>query len=246
MGSKQMGPGTLCEPRPETAEAWRVPVLRSRISDHGPSLARVPDDAIDNGPAARRVEVALAARRGEIGAVRAALADKDARVRAAALSALARLAELSEDEVAAAINDVDPIVRRRICELSTTAPHGAFETLLFDADASVVESAAFACGEQAIAASIDALVSVATDHHNALCRESAVAALGVLGIASGLEAILAATTDVAAVRRRAVIALSNFEGDQATTALQRALQDRDWQVRQAAEDVLDINRTSTR
>ena len=206
----------------------------------------MPQDEIGGSAAARRVEVTLAARRGEIGAVRAALKDEDAKVRAASLSALVRLAELREDEVEAAISDLDPIVRRRICELSTGAPPGAFERLLDDSDPSVVEAAAFACGEQAIAASVDALARVATDHKNPLCRESAVAALGVLGMMSSLDAILTATTDVAAVRRRAVIALSNFESDAATTALHRALQDRDWQVRQAAEDVLGINRTSTR
>jgi HEAT repeat protein len=56
---------------------------------------------------------------------------------------------------------------------------------------------------------------------------------------------LKAITDVAAVRRRAVIALSNYEGPGVSAALQVALGDRDWQVRQAAEDVIGINRTST-
>lgn len=194
----------------------------------------------------RRVEVTLAARRGDIAAVRTALVDRDAKVRAAALSALSRIGQLSADDVAAALVDDAPIVRRQICELSTNTPHGAFETLLEDSDPSVVETAAFACGEQEIASSVDALAKVATSHSDALCRESAVAALGVLGMSSGLSAVLAATTDVAAVRRRAVIALANFESDEATAALERALQDRDWQVRQAAEDVLGINRTSTR
>ena len=54
----------------------------------------------------------------------------------------------------------------------------------------------------------------------------------------GSTRVLKATDDVAAVRRRAVVASSNFESDRATEALQRALHDRDWQVRQAAEDVL--------
>lgn len=188
----------------------------------------------------------LAARRGDVAFARAALTDADAKVRAAALSALSRIGELREGEVEAAIADPDATVRRRICELSTHTPPGAFTMLLNDADPAVVEAAAFACGEQEIALAVDALVEVATDHGDPLCRESAVAALGVLGLESGLPAVLKATTDVAAVRRRAVIALSNFDGAEATEALQHALQDRDWQVRQAAEDVLGINRTSTR
>ena len=53
----------------------------------------------------------------------------------------------------------------------------------------------------------------------------------------GLPAILAATRDKPAVRRRAVIALAPFEGPEVDEALARALTDRDWQVRQAAEDL---------
>jgi hypothetical protein len=40
------------------------------------------------------------------------------------------------------------------------------------------------------------------------------------------------------VRRRAVIALAPFAGPDVDAALAAASQDRDWQVRQAAEDLL--------
>ena len=76
-------------------------------------------------------------------------------------------------------------------------------------------------------------------HADALCREAAVAALGAIGDEAGLPAILAATTDKATVRRRAVIALAPFEGPEVDAALEAARTDRDWQVRQAAEDQLD-------
>jgi HEAT repeat protein len=68
-------------------------------------------------------------------------------------------------------------------------------------------------------------------------REAAVAARGAIGSERGLAAILAATTDKPAVRRRAVLALAPFEGDDVEAAIDRALGDRDWQVRQAAEDL---------
>ena len=68
-------------------------------------------------------------------------------------------------------------------------------------------------------------------------RESAVAALGALGDSRGLPAILVAVTDKPNVRRRAVLALAPFEGPQVEAAIDRALEDRDWQVRQAAEDL---------
>ena len=87
-------------------------------------------------------------------------------------------------------------------------------------------------------ASCARLAELATGHEDALCREAAVAALGALGDPAGLPAILAATTDKATVRRRAVIALAPFDGPEVDAALERARTDRDWQVRQAAEDLL--------
>jgi HEAT repeat protein len=205
-------------------------------------VPKAHDDASAN---ARRIDVAIAGRANDVEAVRTALSDAMPSVRAAALSELARSGEITAADVANAIRDPHAIVRRRICELSTSCPEGDFGLLLADHDGVVVEAAAFACGEQAIASSCDALIEVATNHADALCRESSVAALGVLGDPAGLPTILAALHDVAAVRRRAVIALANYESPEATAGLEAAMNDRDWQVRQAAEDILGINRTST-
>jgi HEAT repeat protein len=72
---------------------------------------------------------------------------------------------------------------------------------------------------------------------DALVREACAAALGAIGDPRGLPTILHACTDKPAVRRRAVLALAPFDGDEVDAALQAALADRDWQVRQAAEDV---------
>ena len=41
------------------------------------------------------------------------------------------------------------------------------------------------------------------------------------------------------MRRRAILALAPFEGDEVDAALARGRDDRDWQVRQAAEDLSD-------
>jgi HEAT repeat protein len=193
----------------------------------------------------RRVAILLAGVNGDVLTARSGLGDEAASVRSAALSALLRCDALTTDDVEAALADPSPLVRRRVCELATTSPTGHFERLLEDEVPEVVEAAAFACGEQEIASAVGALARVATTHTDPLCRESAVAALGVLGSNDGLAAVLQATTDVAAVRRRAVIALSNYESEEVNQALQVALSDRDWQVRQAAEDVIGINRTST-
>jgi HEAT repeat protein len=147
----------------------------------------------------------------------------------------------TDADVAAALVDAVAEVRRRACEVAVT--HGSIDLrpALTDVDPMVVEAAAWALGERGADASgaVDALVAVAGGHADALCREAAVAALGAIGDVRGLPAILAATSDKPAVRRRAVIALAPFEGPEVETALTRALTDRDWQVRQAAEDLTD-------
>ncbi|MCU1462259.1 MAG: hypothetical protein JWO37_2334, partial [Acidimicrobiales bacterium] len=141
-----------------------------------------------------------------------------------------------------ALADTDPRVRRRavIAVLATGAGPGPLVERLADRDATVVEAAAWALGELGADAgpgAVRALTDVAGDHADPLCREAAVAALGAIGDPAGLAAILAATTDKPAIRRRAVIALTPFEGPDVDAALARALTDRDWQVREAAEEL---------
>ena len=196
---------------------------------------------------ARRQAVALAGHQGDERTARAGLTDPDATVRATALGALARLGAVTDADLDLAIADHDPVVRHRVAEVipaTVTAgldrANALLRSLLADQDAGVVEVAAWACGEitDADPATIADVCALATGHRDALVREAAVAALGAIGDAVGLPAILAATTDKPAVRRRAVLALAPFDGPDVEAALARALTDRDWQVRQAAEDLL--------
>jgi HEAT repeat protein len=197
-------------------------------------------------PVARRRAAALAGHRGDEGAARAALDDDDAGVRATALGALTRAGALTVADVERAAGDADARVRRRA---ATVAPRlgptavDALLRLLTDTDATVVETAAWASGELGPGqpAIVTALVTVAGTHRDALAREAAVAALGAIGDEAGLPAILAATTDKPAVRRRAVLALAPFSGPEVDAAFARALTDRDWQVRQAAEDLTELD-----
>jgi HEAT repeat protein len=191
---------------------------------------------------ARRRDAALAGHRGDVAAARSFVADPSPAVRATALGALARAGGLTSDDLLAGLADDDAAVRARAAELCAAWPGDespALEPVLGDADASVVEAAAWASGERQPPEPgiVAALATVATDHDDPLCREAAVAALGAIGDPGGLPAVLAATTDRPAVRRRAVLALAPFEGPEVDAALARALGDRDWQVRQAAEDV---------
>jgi HEAT repeat protein len=183
--------------------------------------------------------VALAGHDGDQSLARAALGDPDPSVRASALGALERLGALDDPTLRGALGDPAPVVRRRAATLA--AGHRGVSPLaaLDDPDPAVVEVAAFAIGEQedCTTSTIERLAELARDHRDPLVREAAVAALGAIGDVAGLPAVLAGTTDKPNVRRRAVIALAAFEGPAVDEALERALQDRDWQVRQAAEDL---------
>lgn len=223
-------------------------------------------------PQTRRREAALAGHRDDLVAARVFLTDPDPGVRTAALGALVRLNALTNESVAVLTADAAPAVRRRLAEelgrrwsaigrpedapppTGNEADRDALVTLLGDPDGLVAEAAAWALGELAssefepLSAAerrtvVALLGTVVTDHDDPLVREAAAAALGAVGDPNGLPAVLAATKDKPAVRRRAVIALAAFLGEAGVDeALQRATEDRDWQVRQAASVLLDPHR----
>lgn len=189
-----------------------------------------------------RQKVALAGHQGDESVAREALGNPDPAVRETALGALARMERLAPGDLASAAADSSPVVRRRAAELVPALPEAPalLTGLLSDPDPTVVEMAAFASGERQPPESgaVAALTDVARAHEDSLCREAAVAALGAIGDQAGLDTILAALDDRATVRRRATIALAPFEGPEVEAALRRSAEDRDWQVRQAAEDLL--------
>jgi len=185
----------------------------------------------------------VAGHTGDLAVATEGLADDDPSVRSAALGALARLGHLDTGVVERAAADPQPAVRRRAAELCARLGPATVPLLrraLSDREPAVAEAACFALGElgEDAADAVADLVAVSGEADDPLCREAAVAALGAIGDQRGLAAILAATADKPAVRRRAVIALAPFDGPEVDEALQRALTDRDWQVRQAAEDLL--------
>ena len=176
---------------------------------------------------------------------RIATGDPDPTVRAVALAALVR-----RDRATAAPvwrrSAVDPAarVRRRAAEIAPSlgrrADAATLLRLLADPDPWVAEAAAFAAGEhpRPAAGLVAAVAGIATDHPDPVVREAAVAALGSIGDPTTLPAVLRACADRPAVRRRAVLALAAFDGPEVEARIVAALDDRDWQVRQAAEDLL--------
>jgi HEAT repeat protein len=197
----------------------------------------------DQGVTVRRRATALAGHTGDVPKARAALSDSAPAVRATALGALDRLHALTDEEVRTALADPSPDVRRRGCELAASHPGVDVAAALHDRDASVVEMASWSLGERGDRAAVPALAALASSssgHADPLCREAAVAALGAIGDPGGLAAVLDALGDKPAVRRRAAVALAAFEGPEVEAALRRCLDDRDWQVRQVAEDLLAV------
>jgi len=191
----------------------------------------------ETGSARRRRAIAIAGHTGDAALARDGLEDPDPGVRATALGALGRMGVLTPDELATCLVDSSPHVRRRAALVAATNPGGDLRALLADVDHLVAEAAAWALGERDDRVAVPLLIAMTTSHVEPLCREAAVAALGAIGDPEAVPAILHACTDKPAIRRRAVLALAPFEGPAVEAAIDTALQDRDWQVRQAAEDL---------
>ncbi len=206
------------------------------------------DDASDGPGTGRAAAVVLAGHTGDLAAATAAVTSDDPDVRVAALGALERLGALGVDRLASALDDPTSSVRRRAAELAAHHRDVDLTGALDDPDPGVVEMAAWACGEHETVsdAVLDRLGALATSSDEVLVRESAAAALGAIGDERGLPAILTACADKPTVRRRAVLALAPFLDDERVrAALAAAVDDRDWQVRQAAEDLVRAERGTT-
>ncbi len=177
---------------------------------------------------------------------RRGLTDTDPDVQAAALGALARAGALTVTDVARALADGAPALRRRATDaaLAVGGPGSrstlfrALEVALGDPDPLVVVGAAWFLGERRVAAAVTLLAETASGHDDVRCREAAVAALGAIGNLDGLPAVLAALDDKPTIRRRASVALAGFDDPRVEPALRRAAADKDWQVRQAAAELL--------
>jgi len=165
------------------------------------------------------------------------------RHRILALRGMVRQDLVTSSDWLRALRDEDVHVRREALNQIAHAPlddelvFGALMKCLDDDDALVVDGAVFALGEHLYVEAVEKLCDIATTHEDARCRESAIAALGALGDDRARAAILGALDDKPPVRRRAIVALSNFEGPDIDEALTRAGQDRDWQVRAAVNQL---------
>ena len=196
------------------------------------------------GPTPQHRAAVLAGHAGDDATARSLLTDADPRTRASALSALVRSGAVSGAELATALTDPEPFVRRRAAQDvgRLTGPNTApsLSGALSDPDPMVVEIACWAAGELESESDVEQLIDIAGHHEDPLCREAAVAALGAIGDERGRHTVVTACSDIATIRRRAVLALAAFDGPESTAMLRRLTADRDLQVRQSAEDLLAI------
>lgn len=174
--------------------------------------------------------------------LREALGSHDPRTRVLAWRGAWRRGFLTMADWLEGLGDGDEDVVRDVLALVAESPvnDAVLErvvALLQHDDPLVVDAAAFCLGEHVYLPSVDGLVHVATHHDDIRCREAAVASLGSLGLDAGRPAILAALDDKPSVRRRAIVALANFEGPDIEAALAKSRDDRDWQVRAAVDQL---------
>jgi HEAT repeat protein len=227
-----------------------APGRRSREGQtYSKSVSNDPptDQARDQGARLRRRRVAAAGHRGDEVLARRGLEDPDAAVQVAAVGALQRMGRLEVSLVVRALAGDHPAVRRRAVDaapaVSGKGSRSVLPTALTQAlsytDPLVVVGAAWFLGERRYRPAVAALAQVVQAHGDTRCREAAVAALGAIGDPAGLPAVLGALEDKPTVRRRATVALAGFDDPAVEPALRRAAVDRDWQVRQAADELLD-------
>lgn len=210
----------------------------------------------DSETALTRTNVVIAGHTGDLSLIRKGRAAIESAIRAAALNALIRTDTATFEDLLTDLESEHLDVSSNAAERSavfgpSVAVDGVLVRLL-SAAPDLAEVSAWALGERhqqhesepGVATPgpppelVAALGATASGHADALVRESAVAALGCIADPASLATVLAACNDKATVRRRAIIALAAFEGPEVEAALAEATSDRDWQVRQAAEDLL--------
>jgi HEAT repeat protein len=141
-----------------------------------------------------------------------AVSDDDEHVRAEAVEALGGRGDEAYDDVLAAVADPSP----RVAEAAVTA-----------------------LGEIGDPRPVALLVKTVLDEGDPLVREAAIAALGAIGDERALPALLEIVRrGRPQLRRRAVVALTAFEGPDVEAAFAAARLDRNPMVREAAEMVI--------
>lgn len=171
------------------------------------------------------------------------LDDDDPAVRRLAVSVCEPKAPALIDRLGAILAaDAEPAVRSQAAE--ALAPAGTAALPFLDAarddeDRVVVEAVATAYGEIGDSGAVDWLTERARESSEVTIGEAAVASLGSIGDERAVPVLLdLVSTGRPQVRRRAVVALTAFDGDEVEAAIRQARDDRNPMVREVAEMVV--------
>lgn len=198
-------------------------------------------DPLTDAELSRMSEVVKAGFSGDFKPVKKGLSDPCGRVRAAAVAACRRLGRLDVQILEAALGDPEPEVRLAGAKAAANAGGGSLlARLALEKDLLVAEALIFALGEQREEAAYSALCEAATSHPDALCREAAVAAIANFERDDSIVVLEKAAKDKPAIRRRVAVALAAVEDPRARVLLHHFTEDRDWQTRQIANEILAI------
>jgi len=170
------------------------------------------------------------------------LTHPDPHLRRLAVSALTGTRTGTIDQFASALADEVPTVRAEAAEALGHCGAGALPALdgaRRDVDTRVVEATATAYGEIGDPIAVDWLIQQAEDADDRGVREAAVAALGAIGDERARSVLIALTASgPPQIRRRAVVALTVFDGADVETAIAGAGEDRNPMVREAAQMIV--------
>lgn len=138
--------------------------------------------------------------------------------------------------------DPEPSVRAQAAEVLGSSGVTALpflEEARTDDDRRVVEAVANAYGEIGDSSAVDWLIEQARESGEVTIGEAAVASLGSIGDERATPVLLdLARTGRPQVRRRAVVALTAFDGDEVEEVIRGARDDRNPMVREVAEMIL--------
>ena len=99
--------------------------------------------------------------------------------------------------------------------------------------------AAWFLAERRVAAAVTALVTTARATTTCAAGRPPWPRWAPSATRAGCPAVIEALDDKPTVRRRATVALAGFDDPRVEPALRRSAEDRDWQVRQAADELLE-------
>lgn len=190
-------------------------------------------------------DIILARINGEIEKLIAHASCKDEKIRAFALLALSNTSALNRDFLKQFQNDKSLLVKRMLalilinrCELKVSTE--LVKEFIVSDDFVLCCYGCVIAGDRKIKELVNVLADLVINNPNNLVKEYAIAALGEIGEVSSLELIKKFSHSQSGnIKKRTLIALSNFDDASATEIIKLAQNDTNFYVRQVAKYLMD-------